>query len=109
MARNQTQNVVVCEMCPNPVENYCNLCHVDLCSSCILKYMKDKTKRHETVINRKKGYVLPESNLHKKTHCEMFCRDCRIPACVLCVTTTHKKKLTILPLWEKLSIIENNK
>lgn len=70
--------------------------------------MKDKTKRHETVINRKKGYVLPESNLHKKTHCEMFCRDCRIPACVLCVTTTHKKIHDITPQGEIIDI-ENNK
>lgn len=80
--------------------------HVDL-SSCILEHMKDKTKRHEIVefINRKKGYVLPECNLHKKTHCEMFCRDCRIPTCVLCVTTTHKKH-DITRLGE---IIENRK
>lgn len=68
--------------------------------------MKDKTKRHEIVefINRKKGYVLPdhECNLHKKTHCEMFCRDCRIPTSVFCV---HKKH-DITRLRE---IIENRK
>lgn len=107
MARNQAQGIVICQMCPNPVENHCNLCHVDLCSSCILEHMKDKTKRHEIVefINRKKGYVLPECNLHKKTHCEMFCRDCRIPTCVFCVTTIHKKH-DITRLRE---IIENRK
>lgn len=107
MARNQAQGIVVCQMCPNPVENHCNLCQVDLCSSCILEHMKDKTKRHEIVkfINRKRGYVLPECNLHKKTHCEMLCRDCSIPTCVMCVTTTHKKH-DITRLGE---IIENRK
>lgn len=107
MARNQAQNVVVCQLCPNSVENLCNLCHVDLCSSCILEHMKDKTNRHEIVefINRKKGYVLPECIFHKKTQCEMFCKDCRIPTCVLCVTTTHKKH-DITRIGE---IIENSK
>eukprot|EP00105_Crassostrea_gigas_P007529 XP_011421807.1 PREDICTED: uncharacterized protein LOC105324438 [Crassostrea gigas] len=93
MASTQGQDVVVCQLCPNPVEHHCNLCHVDLCSPCTLKHLADKTNRHEIVefINRKEGPVLPECDTHKKNRCEMYCRECCKPTCALCVTTTHKK------------------
>ena len=93
MATSQGQDIIRCQLCPNPVEHHCNLCHVDLCFNCILTHMADKTKRHEIVefVNRKEGPVLPECNSHDKTLCETFCNDCHEPTCVLCVTTTHKK------------------
>nr|XP_034320212.1 uncharacterized protein LOC105324438 [Crassostrea gigas] len=93
MASTQGQDVVVCQLCPNPVEHHCNLCHVDLCSPCTLKHLADKTNRHEIVefINRKEGPALPECDIHKKNRCEMYCRECCKPTCALCVTTSHKK------------------
>ncbi|XP_052692134.1 transcription intermediary factor 1-beta-like [Crassostrea angulata] len=93
MASTQGQDAMFCQLCTNPVEYHCNLCRVDLCSPCTLNHLADKTNRHEIVefINRKKGHVLPECNSHKKHRCELFCRDCQEPMCILCVTTTHKK------------------
>lgn len=93
MASTQGQDLVLCQLCPNPVEHHCNLCHVDLCPSCTLKHLADKTNRHEIVefINRKEGPVLPECDSHKRNRCEMYCKDCMKPTCALCVTTTHKK------------------
>lgn len=93
MASSQGQDVVVCQLCPNPVEHHCNLCHVDLCSPCTLKHLADKKNRHEIVefINRKEGPALPECDIHKKKRCEMYCRECCKPTCALCVTTSHKK------------------
>lgn len=92
MATIQGQDVVLCQLCTNPVERHCNLCLVDLCSPCTLKHLADKTSRHEIVefIKRKKP-ILPECNFHQTKQCEMYCRDCKQPTCVLCVTTTHKK------------------
>lgn len=93
MASTQEQDAIFCHLCTNPVEHHCNLCRVDLCSPCTLTHLADKTNRHEIVefINKKKGHVLPECNSHKKNRCELFCRDCHGPMCVMCVTTTHKK------------------
>lgn len=107
MASTQGQYVVLCQLCPSPVEHHCNLCRVDLCSPCILKHLADKTNRHEIVdfINRKEGLVLPECDTHKKHRCEMYCIDCCKPTCVLCVTKTHKKH-DITDIGE---IIENKK
>nr|XP_022310167.1 E3 ubiquitin-protein ligase TRIM71-like [Crassostrea virginica] len=107
MATSQGQDIIRCQLCPNPVEHHCNLCHVDLCFNCILTHMADKTKRHEIVefMNRKEGPVLPECKSHDKTLCETFCNDCHEPTCVLCVITTHKKH----DITEIKSIIENFK
>nr|XP_022307542.1 uncharacterized protein LOC111113543 [Crassostrea virginica] len=107
MATSQGQDIILCQLCPNPVEHHCNLCHVDLCFNCILTHMADKTKRHEIVefMNRKEGPVLPECKSHDKTLCETFCNDCHEPTCVLCVITTHKKH----DITEIKSIIENFK
>lgn len=107
MASTQGQDVVVCQLCPNPVEHHCNLCRVDLCSPCTLKHLADKTNRHEIVefINRKEGPALPECDIHKENRCEMYCRECCKPTCALCVTTTHKKH-DIIDIRE---IIENKK
>ncbi|XP_078327924.1 uncharacterized protein LOC111113257 [Crassostrea virginica] len=93
MATSQGQDVIRCQLCANPVEHHCNLCHVDLCTICISTHVADKTKRHEVVdfINKKEGSILPECKSHDKTLCEMYCNDCNKPTCVLCVTTTHKK------------------
>nr|XP_022303778.1 uncharacterized protein LOC111111228 [Crassostrea virginica]XP_022303779.1 uncharacterized protein LOC111111228 [Crassostrea virginica] len=93
MATSQGQDIKRCQLCANPVEHHCNLCHVDLCFNCISIHMADKTKMHEVVdfINRKEGPVLPECKSHDKTQCEVYCNDCHEPACVMCVTTTHKK------------------
>lgn len=93
MASTQGQDVVLCHLCSNLVEHHCNLCHVDLCSPCTLYHLADKTNRHEIVefINRKQGHFLPECNSHQKNRCELFCRNCNEPICVLCVTTIHKK------------------
>ncbi|XP_022305304.2 uncharacterized protein LOC111112202 [Crassostrea virginica] len=107
MATSQGQDIIRCQLCPNPVEHHCNLCHVDLCFNCVLAHMADKTKRHEIVdfMNRKEGPVLPECNSHDKTLCETFCNDCHEPTCVRCVTTTHKKH----DITDIKSIIENFK
>nr|XP_022303842.1 E3 ubiquitin-protein ligase TRIM36-like [Crassostrea virginica] len=107
MATSQGQDLIRCQLCDNPVEHHCNLCHVDLCTICISRHVADKTKRHEVVdfINKKEGPILPECKSHNKTLCEMYCNDCNKPTCVLCVTTTHKKH----DITDIKSIIENFK
>ena len=107
MATSEGQDIIRCQLCPNPVEHHCNLCHVDLCPDCISTHMADKSKRHEVVdfINRKEGPFLPECIPHGKPPCEVYCNDCQEPTCVLCVTTTHKKH----DIADIKSIIENLK
>ncbi|XP_062590275.1 tripartite motif-containing protein 2-like [Saccostrea cucullata] len=94
MATAQGQDIICCQLCPNPVEHHCNLCHVDLCPSCIAKHMADKSSEHEVVgyTSRKKhSFVLPLCPSHKNNRCETYCQDCDIPICIQCVIGLHKK------------------
>ncbi|XP_062612224.1 E3 ubiquitin-protein ligase TRIM45-like [Saccostrea cucullata] len=93
MAFSQGQDVIRCQLCSNPVEHHCNLCLVDL-FSCIPKHMADKSRKHEVVEYTSKGehtFILATCPTHKKKRCETYCQDYKIPVCVQCVITSHKK------------------
>ena len=93
MASNQGQDVVCCQLCSNPVEKHCNLCHVDLCSTCTLTHMSDLTTQHDVVdfINKREAQLkLPQCKSHGNKECETFCNDCHQPTCQSCVKTKHK-------------------
>lgn len=94
MASVQSQDAIFFQLCPNPVEHYCNMCHVDLCSSCIMIHTTDRTRRHEVVefVHRREGLILPECTFHDKNRREMFCKDCNEPMCVLFVTSNHRRQ-----------------
>ncbi|XP_062585259.1 E3 ubiquitin-protein ligase TRIM71-like [Saccostrea cucullata] len=94
MATAQGQDVICCQVCSNPVEHHCNLCHVDLCLSCIPKHMADKSRRHEVVeytFRKEHTVILPSCLAHEKYQCETYCKDCRIPICLQCLMGSHKK------------------
>lgn len=85
MARNQAQNVVVCQMCPNPVENHCNLCHVDLCSSCSSRAheREDQETRNCRVHQQKERICSTEFNFYQKN--PMWNVLQRLPYTSLCI------------------------
>ena len=62
MANIQNKNFEQCDLCSNPVEHHCNLCHVDLCLNCKSNHLADKTKKHEIVeiMYRREEPVLSE-------------------------------------------------
>ncbi|XP_062569859.1 uncharacterized protein LOC134231923 [Saccostrea cucullata] len=94
MATAQGQIVIRCQLCSNPVEHHCNLCHVNLCPSCIPEHMADKSRRHEVVeytFRKEHSVILPSCLTHEKYHCETYCKDCRIPICLQCLMGSHKK------------------
>ncbi|XP_062621602.1 uncharacterized protein LOC134283161 [Saccostrea cucullata] len=94
MASTWGQDVILCNLCPNPVEHHCNLCHVNLCPSCIPQHMADKSRRHEVVeyTSQKRHTVVPPScSTHKNNICETYCLDCKIQTCTQCIVGSHKK------------------
>ncbi|XP_061165750.1 E3 ubiquitin-protein ligase TRIM45-like [Saccostrea echinata] len=91
MATAQGQDVIRCKLCPEPVDFHCNLCSTDLCSSCVLRHMMDKSRNHEVVAfeSRKNKMENPECQSHK-IKCETYCRDCKASICIKCVIGSHK-------------------
>ncbi|XP_062620679.1 uncharacterized protein LOC134282287 [Saccostrea cucullata] len=49
MATAQEQDIICCHLCPKRVEHHCNLCHVDLCLTCVPNHMADTSRDHEIV------------------------------------------------------------
>ncbi|XP_061165670.1 uncharacterized protein LOC133174582 [Saccostrea echinata] len=86
------QDIIQCQLCPNPVEHYCNLCHVNLCLSCIQKHMADKSRKHEVVgyTSKNEKASFPSCSTHNRNRCETYCQDCKIPICMQCVFGSHK-------------------
>ena len=93
MATSQGQDILWCHLCPDPVEHHCNHCRVNLCSNCILKHIKDKSKRHEIVefMNKRTPFGFPQCNVHDNALCDMYCNDCQVTVCKQCVTNAHKE------------------
>ncbi|XP_062587199.1 E3 ubiquitin-protein ligase TRIM45-like [Saccostrea cucullata] len=98
MATTQGKDIICCQLCSNPVKHHCNLCHVDLCPSCIAKHMADQSREHEVVgyTSRKiDTFVLPTCSTHEKKQCEAYCQDCKIPICIKCLIDSHKRHKVI--------------
>ncbi|XP_062590274.1 E3 ubiquitin-protein ligase TRIM9-like [Saccostrea cucullata] len=94
MTTAQGQDIIRCQLCSYPVEHHCNLCHIDLCPSCIPKHMADKSRKHEVVeytSKKEHTFIIPSCLTHKKYQCETYCKDCKIPICLQCLMGSHKK------------------
>ncbi|XP_061165592.1 uncharacterized protein LOC133174491 [Saccostrea echinata] len=91
MATAQGQDVIRSSLCPEPAEFHCNLCSTDICSSCVLRHMMDKSKNHEVVAfeSKKKKIENPESQSHK-IKCETYCHNCKASICIKCLIGSHK-------------------
>ncbi|XP_062620681.1 E3 ubiquitin-protein ligase TRIM36-like [Saccostrea cucullata] len=93
MATAQGQDIICCQLCSDPVKHYCNLCRVNLCSSCIPKHMADESRKHEIVgysYRKRTSFVLPTCPLHEKKDCEAYCQHCKTSICVTCLIDSNK-------------------
>lgn len=87
------QDVIICDLCDKPTQQFCNSCQVNLCVECVHKHVdKLQPLSHEIVSskNRKTHCVLPECKIHPGRRCEVQCQQCQIPICVRCCIGTHK-------------------
>lgn len=87
------QEVIICDLCDKPTQQFCNSCQINLCVECVHKHVdKLQPLSHEIVCskNRNTQCVLPECKIHPGRRCEVQCQQCQIPICVRCCIGTHK-------------------
>lgn len=87
------QEVIICDLCDKPTQQFCNSCQINLCVECVHKHVdKLQSLAHEIVCskNRNTQCVLPECKIHPGRRCEVQCQKCQIPICVRCCIGTHK-------------------
>lgn len=91
---NSAQDVVRCNLCETPVPLlYCDICHINLCKTCVGDHILDESKLH-IVVPVKHRQSIPCYSIcseHTSKLCELHCEQCDIPICVQCVfSKTHK-------------------
>lgn len=92
-SKSWAQEVIICDLCDKPTQQFCNSCQINLCVECVHKHVdKLQPLSHEIVCskNRKTQCVLPECKIHPGCRCEVQCQQCQIPICVRCCIGTHK-------------------
>ncbi|XP_078336429.1 uncharacterized protein LOC111132200 [Crassostrea virginica] len=90
--KSQAQEVVVCNLCQEPVSFFCRRCGVNLCDQCALSHLRTKSKfGHDVVDFASKDdddSFLCDS--HPQHECSAYCKTCDVPICILCVSIKHK-------------------
>ena len=90
--KSQAQEVVVCNLCQEPVSFFCRRCGVNLCDQCALSHLRTKSKfGHDVVDFASKDdddSFLCDS--HPQHECLAYCKTCDVPICILCVSIKHK-------------------
>lgn len=87
------QDVIRCDVCIDNewekllVEVYCNMCYINVCSFCVVRYMVlDKFKKYDIVF----FYVVSIEIIlllcffYIKLKCDLFCKKCLILICFKC-------------------------
>ncbi|XP_061182729.1 E3 ubiquitin-protein ligase Midline-1-like [Saccostrea echinata] len=93
-ATTQAQELITCDLCIKPVQQFCNSCQVSLCEDCINKHVKSlKSMKHDIVpfTKRTVQLVFPQCTSHSHQRCEVHCRQCDIPVCIKCLTGPKHK------------------
>ncbi|XP_062595065.1 E3 ubiquitin-protein ligase Midline-1-like [Saccostrea cucullata] len=89
----QAQELITCDLCVKPVQQFCNSCQVGLCEDCINKHVKSlKSMKHDIVpfTTRTVQLVFPQCTSHSHQRCEAHCQQCDVPVCIKCLTGQHK-------------------
>ncbi|XP_048773734.2 E3 ubiquitin-protein ligase TRIM71-like [Ostrea edulis] len=87
-----TQEVITCDLCVKPTQQFCNNCQLSLCVDCISKHVvKLKYQQHDIVYfkDRKIQLVFPECEFHSSQRCEAHCQQCDVPVCLKCILDSH--------------------
>ncbi|XP_065924651.1 tripartite motif-containing protein 2 isoform X1 [Magallana gigas] len=104
--RRSAKDVLRCHLCETPVPHlYCDICHVDLCKSCVGEHLLDESTEHKVVSSIKRGST-STCQKHSSKLCELYCTQCDIPICALCVTTKAHQAHDVVDIWKG---IENKK
>ncbi|XP_062579923.1 uncharacterized protein LOC134241931 [Saccostrea cucullata] len=86
------QEVITCDLCDNPTQQFCNSCQISLCGDCINKHVESlKSETHDIVPfkDRRERLVFSSCAFHPNQKCEGHCQQCNVPVCFKCLTGPH--------------------
>ncbi|XP_056001467.1 uncharacterized protein LOC130046503 [Ostrea edulis] len=90
MANPQAQEVITCDLCVKPTQQFCNNCQLSLCVDCVSKHVdKLKYQPHDIVHFKDRKMDFPECEFHTNQRCEAHCQQCDVPVCLKCMLGPH--------------------
>lgn len=115
MERQITQDTLWCDICEAPISPlYCDICQKHLCKNCVLEHLFDGSENHKIVPYEKRETVnnYPHCEHHPNKECELQCKKCQIPICILCVASgeheQHEKEDILNTLTNKKTEMKND-
>lgn len=96
------QDVYRCDLCETPVPTMsCDICQKHLCKTCVGEHLSDESKEHKIVSFEKRGSTL-QCRKHTPKACELYCRQCKIPICVECVSSMEHRHHDIISILKSI-------
>nr|XP_034329299.1 tripartite motif-containing protein 5-like [Crassostrea gigas] len=96
------QDTVRCQLCETPVPHlHCVICNIHLCKDCEGKHLSNKSREHK-VVPFKYQRSIPKCEKHSITICELYCEQCDIPICSICVSSKEHQTHGVVDILESL-------
>lgn len=93
-SKSWAQNAIICDHCHMSAQQFCNGCQVNLCVVCISKHVEKLPYVSHDIVpfrNRKTQIVFPLCKFHPSQRCEVHCKKCQTPICIMCCIGYHKR------------------
>lgn len=92
--RDSAHDIVQCDLFKdNIVQNFCDVCYVNLGKQCIGQHISDGYHKHAIVPFRQQKSILifPICKTHSKETCKLQCKSCDAFVCAICcISEEHK-------------------
>ncbi|XP_048764863.2 E3 ubiquitin-protein ligase TRIM71-like [Ostrea edulis] len=101
----RAQDVLLCDLCEtDPLQYCCEHCHINFCVNCVGKHLSDSSKKHNAVSYLQRKFTPKYSKCvkHAQNDCEIYCENCAIPVCSICVTSGKHKGHKFADVLEKM-------
>ncbi|XP_048740752.2 E3 ubiquitin-protein ligase TRIM9-like [Ostrea edulis] len=86
----RAQEIISCDLCVKPTQQFCNNCQLSLCVDCVSKHVdKLKYQQHDIVHFKDRKVDFPECEFHTNQRCEVHCQQCDVPVCLKCMRGPH--------------------